>query len=576
MTSHGPQFFISYHRTDLPVAEQVRSHLLAQQVKTWMDHYDIPAGAYWPDEIDRGLAESDLVVGLLSPDSVASRNVKNEWDWAIQNGKQLILLVTRPCVIPHRYVSINFIDATHDGIDAALAELVQIPDLRPKQPELAVPRTRYARSGDVSVAYQVFGEGPIDLVAVPGFISHVEYTWKLPGLVAWFRRLASFSRVIMFDKRGTGMSDRTGRIATMEERMDDIRAVMDASQSERAVIMGVSEGVPLSVLFAAAHPERSQALILYGGSATYVQQPDYPWRKPLAEQLRQSEADEASLFETWGAMQMAREEMAAWLAPSAVDDESLVAWFAELMRLGASPGAIIALDRMNLQVDVRHVLPTIRVPTLVVNRTGDRDAKIEEARYIAARIPGAVLAEFPGDDHFFVVGDQESLLDAIERFVNEQREQPPVAARETILATVVHLAGDGVNAADLRAAAERAAGRFKGRIVAGESGINAIFDGPGRAIRFADAVSAAQPGGQVRSGIQTGEIELAENGVSGQPVEIAQRLAGLAAPGQVLATGIVRDLVAGSGIRFDAAPEEQTRAMPDGAQVLVVDRESLR
>jgi hypothetical protein len=182
MAESSSQVFISYHRTDLAVAEQVRAHLVKNGVKTWMDHYDIPAGAYWPDEIDQGLNQSHLVVGLLSPDSVTSRNVKNEWDWALQNDKQLILLMTRPCVIPHRYVSINFIDATAADLSAALDELMRVPELQPRPAEIPVPRTRYARSGELNIAYQVFGEGEIDLVVVPGFISHVEWFIRQVGL----------------------------------------------------------------------------------------------------------------------------------------------------------------------------------------------------------------------------------------------------------------------------------------------------------------------------------------------------------------------------------------------------------
>jgi TIR domain len=195
MSELGTQVFISYHRADLAVAEQVRSALLALRVRTWMDHYDIPAGAYWPDEIDQGLNASDLVVGLLSPDAVASRNVKNEWDWAIQNDKALVLLMTRPCVIPHRYIAINYIDATEAHLAAALETLTQLPELQPKAPDFPIPRTRYARSGELNIAYQQFGDGPIDLVLVPGFISHVEHSWKLPVHVTWLRRFASFSRI---------------------------------------------------------------------------------------------------------------------------------------------------------------------------------------------------------------------------------------------------------------------------------------------------------------------------------------------------------------------------------------------
>src|SRR5262245_60801565 len=192
MVDRSPQVFISYHRADLVVAEQVRARLVATGIKTWMDHYDIPAGAYWPDEIDQGLNASDLIVGLLSPDSVGSRNVKNEWDWAIQNDKALILLMTRPCVIPHRYIAINYIDATDAHLTAAIETLTQLPELRPQTPAFPMPRTRYARAGELNIAYQQFGKGPIDLVFVPGFISHIEHAWKLPSKAAWLRRFATF------------------------------------------------------------------------------------------------------------------------------------------------------------------------------------------------------------------------------------------------------------------------------------------------------------------------------------------------------------------------------------------------
>jgi pimeloyl-ACP methyl ester carboxylesterase len=576
MAESSSQVFISYHRADLSVAEQVRAHLVANGVTTWMDHYDIPAGAYWPDEIDQGLNHSQLVVGLLSPDAVASRNVKNEWDWALQNDKQLILLMTRPCVIPHRYVSINFIDATTNDLAAALDELMRVPGLQPSAAEIPAPRTRYARSGDLNIAYQVFGEGEVDLVVVPGFISHVEHGWELPGLAAFNRRLASFARVMLFDKRGTGMSDRTGRISTLEERMDDIRAVMDACKSERAVMMGISEGVPLSTLFAATYPDRAKALILYGGSATYVQQDDYPWQKPVDQQRQEIDASEQTLYETWGTADHARDIIRDWLAPSAQDDEELVKWCAELMRLGASPGAAIALSRMNLEVDVRHILPTIRVPTLVVNRAGDRDAKVEEARYLAAHIPGAILAELPGVDHAPWVGDQESVFSAIQRFLAAPPQDVPAMERETVLATIVHLESDEVDQAALAAVATDNVQRFKGRVLGSSTeGVNAVFDGPARAVRFAGAMLATAPGSGMRAGIQIGELDIGDADVAGPPVDIARRLAARAQPGRILATSTVRDLVAGSGIRFESLPDRQTVDVADVWDVLVVDPTSL-
>ena len=574
MTEGSAQVFISYHRADLAVAERVRAHLLAHRVRTWMDYYDIAAGAYWPDEIDQALSQADLVVGILSPDSAASRNVKNEWDWAIQNDKQLVLLMTRPCVIPHRYISINFIDATRDDLGAALDALMRVPELASRPAALAIPRTRYARSGDVSVAYQVFGEGEVDLVLVPGYISHVEHFWKLPALSVFLRRLGSLARVIIFDKRGTGMSDRLGRISTLEERMDDIRAVMDACRSERAVIMGISEGVPLSILFAATHPQRTRALIPYAGPATYVQQPDYPWRAPLEEQQQEIADDAERLYETWGSAESARESIAL-RAPAMAKDEALVSWFAELQRLGASPGAEIARQRMNLGIDIRHILPVVRVPTLVLNRAGDLSVNIDEARYIARRIPDAVLGELPGDAHIPWEGDQDPLFAAIERFLATVAEEPPAEERETVLATLVHIAGDSLPAAELSDLAARAGERFRGRIVAaGEDGIDAVFDGPARAVRFADAVASAS-GEAARAGIQTGELELGERSAAGPPCEAARELAALARPGQIVVSGTVRDLVAGSGIRFEPIAGDQAGEIANISQVLAVDRGSL-
>jgi pimeloyl-ACP methyl ester carboxylesterase len=410
--------FISYHRSDLAVAEQVRTFLATHAVSTWMDQYDIPAGAYWPDAIDQGLQRADIVLGVLSPDAVASRNVKNEWDWALQNDRQLFLLLSRPCAIPHRYISINFIDGTGPDLTEALTQLLPAANMSvaPVSPASPMPETRYAQSGQLGIAYQIFGEGPLDLVLVPGFISHVEYTWVYPPFASHLRRWGTLARVIMFDKRGTGMSDRSAGIATMEERIDDVRAVMDAAGSERAVILGISEGVPLSILFAATYPERVHGLIAYGGSAAYVQQPDYPWGTPREEYEVEIARDEQTLFSRWGTLADARETVEHFV-PTRTGDEELIAWLATLMRLGASPGAAIALSRMNMNVDVRALLPSIRVPTLVVNREGDQDARVEEARYMAERIPGAQLAVLPGSDHFSFCGDQDAFFAPVAQFL---------------------------------------------------------------------------------------------------------------------------------------------------------------
>jgi pimeloyl-ACP methyl ester carboxylesterase len=541
-----------------------------------MDQYDIPAGAYWPDEIDKGLNGADFVVGLLSPEAVESRNVKNEWDWALQNGKNLILLMARSCVVPHRYVSINFLDATGEDQTATLDALMRTPGLRPAEPRFQVPRTRYALSNGLSVAWQEFGSGSIDIVYVPGFISHIEHSWRYPPVAEHLMRFGSLGRVLKFDKRGTGMSDRAAGIPTLEERMDDIRAVMDAAGSERAVLYGLSEGVPLSIQFAATYPERTRGLILYGGSATYVSQPDYPWQKSLEAWHQQIAKDEATLADEWGTMQSARETLKHY-APSAIDDDESVAWFAEFARLAASPGAVIALDRMNLEVDVRGILATVRVPTLVLNRVGELEADIGEARYIAERIPGAILRELPGNDHLAFVGDQEPHFDAIERFLATLGDAAD-AEPESVLATVVRVGATGIDLATVRGDLDRLLNRFRGRaILLDADGVLAAFDGPARAIRFAHRVIELRHGDEatIGAGVQSGEVFLDDSNATGPPVETATRLAELAAPGQLLATGTVRDLVAGSGIRFHDVGNELSLGELDGPHVLVVDRTSL-
>jgi pimeloyl-ACP methyl ester carboxylesterase len=484
------------------------------------------------------------------------------------------LLMTRPCVIPHRYVSINFLDATTAELSTALDEVMQVPGLQPEAVKIPVPRTRYARSGELNIAYQVFGEGAADLVFVPGYISHVEHFWKLPAMAAFLRRLASFARVMLFDKRGTGMSDRTGRISTLEERMDDIRAVMDACKSERAAIMGISEGVALSILFAATYPDRTRSLILYGGRASYVQHPDYPWMRPVERQRQEIDATAETLYETWGTAESARESI-RMRAPSAEDDEELVSWFAELQRLGASPGAEIARQRMNLEIDVRHILSAVRVPTLVPHRIGDLSANIGEARYVAERIPGAHLVELPGVDHLPMVGDQDSLFSAFERFLAAPPEELPTIERETVLATIVHLESDEMEPAALAAVATEIVSRFKGRVVGSRTeGVDAVFDGPARAVRFAGAVMATGRS-ELRTGIQIGEVEIGNGDVAGPPIDSAHRLAELAQPGQILATSTIRDLVAGSGIHFDRLSAGQAAKVADVTEVLIVDRDSL-
>src|SRR5215831_7720118 len=355
-----------------------------------------------------------------------------------------------------------------------------------------VARTEYARSGDVHVAYQVLGQGPIDLVYVPGWVSHVELAWEEPTLARFLGRLGSFSRLILFDKRGTGLSDRVPKEAlpTLEERMDDVRAVLEAVGSQRAAIFGHSEGGNMSTLFAATYPERTVALVTFGIFAKRVFSPDYPWA-PTPEQRRQA----YELVEReWG-----RDMDITDLAPSIAGNEVFKRRLATYFRRSASPGAAVALLRMNTEIDVREVLPTIRIPALVLHRAGDRESKIEEGRWIASRIPGARFVELPGEDHLPWVGDQDAVLDEVEEFLTGVRRGPDP---DRILATVLFtdVVGSTERASELgdrdwrellgqhHALVRRELERWRGREVdtAGD-GFLATFDGPARAIRCACA-----------------------------------------------------------------------------------------
>ncbi|HWP44520.1 MAG TPA: alpha/beta fold hydrolase, partial [Blastocatellia bacterium] len=296
-----------------------------------------------------------------------------------------------------------------------------------------VPETRYARSGDVNIAYQVVGDAPLDLVFVMGWVSHLEYFWEEPSFARFLSRLASFSRLILFDKRGTGLSDRVplNQLPTLEQRMDDVRAVMDAVGCEKAALVGVSEGGPMCSLFAATYPEKTSALVMIGTYAKRIWDPQYPWA-PTAEQ-RQAFLEE--IERNWGGPVGIEER-----APSALNDPKFIDWWATYLRMGASPGAACALTRMNAEIDVRHVLPTIRVPTLVLHRTDDMCLKVEEGRYVAERIPGAKYVELPGIDHLPFVGDQDSILDEIEEFLTGVRHS---TAFNRVLATVLFIEASG-------------------------------------------------------------------------------------------------------------------------------------
>jgi class 3 adenylate cyclase len=440
----------------------------------------------------------------------------------------------------------------------------------------ATPETRYARSGDVNIAYQVVGDGPFDLVYVPGWISNVELMWEEPNHARLLRRLASFSRLILFDKRGTGMSDPVAvdRLPTLEERMDDVRAVMDAAGSEESALFGSSEGGLMSTLFAATHPERTRALVTHAIYAKRLWSPDYPWA-PTPE-ARAAEIEETE--RTWGG-----EMDISVLAPSA--DEGFKRRAVAYLRRSASPGAAVALLRMNSQIDVRGVLPTIAVPTLVLHRLGDLDVKVEEARWIASQISGAKLVELPGDDHLIWAGDVDGLVDEVEHFLTGVR---PVREPDRVLATVMFtdIVGSTERAAALgdrrwRAVLEqhhsvvrRELERFRGREVdtAGD-GFLATFDGPARGIRCAcaarDAVRSLDL--EIRAGLHTGECELMADKVGGIAVHTGARVAALAAPGEVLVSSTVKDLVAGSGIEFGDHGEHELKGVGAWRLYSVVD-----
>jgi class 3 adenylate cyclase len=430
-------------------------------------------------------------------------------------------------------------------------------------------KTHYAKSGDVHIAYQVTGEGPIDLVFVPGFVSHVEASWQSTKRAKFFNRLASFSRLILFDKRGTGLSDRSSQIFSLEQRMDDVRAVMDAAGSDRAAIFGISEGGPMSILFAATYPERTTALIMYGAYAKRAWASDYPfgWR----------DGEWAAFFDNvdkhWGTPQGV--DLSIW-APSVAHDQKVQEDVAAYMRLAASPGAVKAVMEMNREIDVRHVLPTIRVPTLIAHRIGDRNIRIQQARYMADRIPGAKLVELPGDDHMAWFGDLDGLLGEVEEFLTGVRPEPKP---DRVLATILFT--------DIVGATERAAemgdkkwsrllvrhnelireelSRFRGREIdtAGD-GFFVTFDGPARAIRCAKAIQnkVTNIGLTVRIGLHTGECEVMDEKISGIAVHIGARVVNHAAPGEILVTSTVKDLVAGSGLSFADRGEYELKGVP--------------
>jgi pimeloyl-ACP methyl ester carboxylesterase/DNA-binding winged helix-turn-helix (wHTH) protein/class 3 adenylate cyclase len=434
-----------------------------------------------------------------------------------------------------------------------------VMDVKPiETPSLRAPETMYAQSGDVNIAYQVIGDAPLDLVFVMGWVSHLEYFWREPNFARFLNRLASFSRLILFDKRGTGLSDRVpnDQLPTLEQRMDDVRAVMDAVGSERAALCGVSEGGPMCSLFAATYPEKTLALVMIGSYAKRIRDEDYPWGPSMEEREQFLE----EMREQWGGP-MGIEER----APTLAADPQFRDWWATYLRMGASPGAAVALTQMNSEIDVRHVLASIRVPSLIVHRRDDQCLKVEEGRFLATRIPGAKFVELPGNDHLPFVGDQDAIVDEMEEFLTGVRHSPE---RDTVLATVLF-----THIIDAEKHAQRLGQErwddllrrlhwhfrkeiewFRGREidVVGDRPL-AIFDGPARAIRCASAITkyASRLDIEMRSGLHTGECEIVDGTVAGVAAEIGACVANEAKAGEVLVSRTVKDLVAGSGIEFE-------------------------
>ena len=440
----------------------------------------------------------------------------------------------------------------------------------------APPETRYTKSGDLNIAYQVAGEGPFDLIYVPGWISNVELMWDEPAHAHVLNRLAGFSRLILFDKRGTGVSDPVplDRLPTLEERMDDVRAVLDAVGSEQAAVFGFSEGGLMSVLFAATYPERVTGLVLYGTFAKRIWSADYPWAPKPEDRAREIEELELNWSERMDLDQ---------LAPS--EDDAFKNRLATYFRRSASPGAAVALMRMNTQIDVRGVLPSIQAPTLVLQRKDDRDVQVEEGRWIAKQIPGAKYVELEGDAHTLWAGDTDALLDEVEEFLTGARRGPePDRVLATVLFTdIVGSTEQATKVGDRRwrgllerhhAVVRQQLERFRGHEVdtAGD-GFLATFDGPARAIRCAVAIQSGVRGLglQTRAGVHTGECELFADKVAGLAVHTGARVASQAAPGELLVSSTVKDLVAGSGITFEDRGERELKGVGTWRLYSVVD-----
>jgi len=431
----------------------------------------------------------------------------------------------------------------------------------------------FPRSGNLRIAFQGGGKGPVDLIFVPGFISNLDHYWEEPPLVHFLSRLSSFSRLILFDKRGTGLSHRLANLPTLEERMDDVRAVMDAVESKRAALFGISEGGAMSTVFAATYPERTQALVLYGAYGhfpSWVLPPD-----KLAAFLAMIERD-------WGTGTSLKA-----FAPSRLSDERFKRWWARFERLGASPSAVVALMQMNNEIDIRHILPVIRVPTLVLHRTDDPRVSVEAGRYLGAAIPGAKYVELPGSDHVAWVGDVDRLADEIEEFLTGARAtlEPDRVLATVLFTDVVDSTRQTVELGDRRwrglleqhdQVIREELARYRGReIKTLGDGFLATFDGPARAVRCATAIVEAvrAVGLEVRCGVHTGEVEMNGDDIGGIAVHIAARINAVSEGGQVLVSRTVRDLVAGSNLRLEERGAYTLKGLSESMPLFAVTTE---
>lgn len=442
----------------------------------------------------------------------------------------------------------------------------------------SVPETRYARSGDVHIAYQVLGEGPLDLVLAPGFPSHLEHAWEQPRLAHFYRRLASFSRLILLDKRGLGLSDRVAaaELPGVEQRMDDVRAVLDAVGSERSAVLGMSDGGPIAAVFAATYPDRTSHLVLINSYAKRLRSDDYPWG-PSAEEW---EGFRSTTLEQWG-----EPLFLDMLVPSRADDPAFADWWAAYQRRSVSPGAASAYLRMNAEIDVRAVLASVHVPALVLHTVGDRICPVEGGRYLAEHIPDARIVELPGDDHQAWVTVADELVGEIEEFLTDQRESP---VPDTVLATLLFtdIVASTETAAELGdrrwgALLETHHGvvrgqlrRFRGREVnTTGDGFLATFDGPARAVRCGLAIrdALAEVGVRVRCGVHTSEVEVSDGDVRGLGVHVAARVMAEAGADEVVTSAVVRDLAVGSGLAFGERGTRALKGVPGTWQLFTVD-----